>query len=77
MSVMNGFRAELLDKIVGLEWPCDRSRPMAAGLTIGKVFLPQVRETEGVTDASPLIEQPLLTQLWRTGGARYLRARQC
>ena len=59
MSVMNGFRAELLDKIVGLN---GHALVQAHG---GKMrnweqILEDVRETPRVVDASPLIEQPLL-----------------
>ncbi len=59
MSVMNGFRAELLDKIVGLN---GHAIVQAYGgrLDNWENVLAQVRATEGVTDASPLIEQPLL-----------------
>ncbi|MEZ5682280.1 MAG: lipoprotein-releasing ABC transporter permease subunit [Erythrobacter sp.] len=60
MSVMNGFRAELLDKIVGLN---GHAIVQAYG---GKMenwesILQEVRKTPGVVEASPLIEQPLLT----------------
>ncbi len=60
MSVMNGFRAELLDKIVGLN---GHAIVQAYGgrLDNWENVLAQVRATGGVTDASPLIEQPLLT----------------
>lgn len=60
MSVMNGFRAELLDKIVGLN---GHAIVQAYG---GKMddwenILNEVKKTPGVVEASPLIEQPLLT----------------
>jgi len=59
MSVMNGFRGELLDKIVGLN---GHAIVQAYGgeLDNWESVLEEVRETEGVTSASPLIEQPLL-----------------
>ena len=59
MSVMNGFRAELLDKIVGLN---GHAIVQAYGgrLDNWESVLDEVRETPGVVDASPLIEQPLL-----------------
>jgi len=59
MSVMNGFRAELFDKIVGLN---GHAIVQAYGgrLDDWQGVLKQVRETPGVTRASPLIEQPLL-----------------
>lgn len=60
MSVMNGFRAELLDKIVGLN---GHAIVQAYGgrLDNWEQVLEEVRATPGVTEASPLIEQPLLT----------------
>ncbi|MBO80076.1 lipoprotein-releasing ABC transporter permease subunit [Citromicrobium bathyomarinum] len=59
MSVMNGFRAELLDKIVGLN---GHAIVQAYGgrLDNWESVLKEIRETEGVEKASPLIEQPLL-----------------
>jgi len=58
MSVMNGFRAELLDKIVGLN---GHAIVQAYGgrLDDWENILEEVRATPGVVDASPLIEQPL------------------
>ena len=60
MSVMNGFRAELFDKIVGLN-----------GHAVVQGYGGQMRDwrnivtlaeaTPGVTSATPLIEQPLMT----------------
>lgn len=60
MSVMNGFRAELLDKIVGLN---GHAIVQAYGgrLENWQAVLDDVKRTPGVTSASPLIEQPLLT----------------
>ena len=59
MSVMNGFRAELFDKIVGLN-----GHAVVQGyngrLADWRDVLAEVRKTPGVTEASPLIEQPLL-----------------
>ncbi len=60
MSVMNGFRAELLDKIVGLN---GHAIVQAYGgrMDDWENILEEVRNTPGVVSASPLIEQPLLT----------------
>ncbi|TMM50049.1 lipoprotein-releasing ABC transporter permease subunit [Qipengyuania marisflavi] len=60
MSVMNGFRAELLDKIVGLN---GHAIVQAYGgrMDDWEDVLQEVRKTPGVVEASPLIEQPLLT----------------
>lgn len=59
MSVMNGFRAELFDKIVGLN-----GHAVVQGyngrLADWREVLKEVKATPGVTEASPLIEQPLL-----------------
>ena len=59
MSVMNGFRAELLDKIVGLN---GHAIVQGYGSRIDnwEQVLENIRETPGVVSASPLIEQPLL-----------------
>ena len=60
MSVMNGFRAELFDKIVGLN---GHAIVQAYGgrLDNWESVLANVERTPGVVEASPLIEQPLLT----------------
>ena len=59
MSVMNGFRAELFDKIVGLN-----GHAVIQGydgrLDGWQQILADARRTPGVIEASPLIEQPLL-----------------
>ena len=59
MSVMNGFRAELFDKIVGLN---GHALVQAYGgrLENWRTVLDDARHTPGVIHASPLIEQPLL-----------------
>ncbi|MFB0611597.1 lipoprotein-releasing ABC transporter permease subunit [Aurantiacibacter poecillastricola] len=59
MSVMNGFRAELLDRITGLN---GHAVVQAYGgrLENWEEVLEEVRQTPGVVEASPLIEQPLL-----------------
>ena len=59
MSVMNGFRAELLDKIVGLNGHAI-IQAYGGRLDDWQNVLQEVRQTPGVTRASPLIEQPLL-----------------
>jgi lipoprotein-releasing system permease protein len=59
MSVMNGFRAELFDKIVGLN-----GHAVVQGydgrLADWQVIAAQARNTPGVTSATPLIETPLM-----------------
>ena len=59
MSVMNGFRGELLDKIVGLNGHAV-IQAYGGRLENWQEILAQVRKTPGVVHASPLIEQPLL-----------------
>lgn len=60
MSVMNGFRAELFDKIVGLN-----GHAVVQGIDGGLADWQEVarwaRATPGVTRALPLIEQPLMS----------------
>mgnify|MGYP003578350176 CR=1 FL=1 len=59
MSVMNGFRAELFDKIVGLN-----GHAIVQGydgrLTNWEQVANAARKTPGVQSATPLIEQPLM-----------------
>jgi lipoprotein-releasing system permease protein len=59
MSVMNGFRAELFDKIVGLN---GHAVVQGFGGRLGnwEQIADQARKTPGVTSALPLIEQPLM-----------------
>ena len=59
MSVMNGFRAELFDKIVGLNGHA-LVQSYGGRLENWREVLADVKATPGVTRASPLIEQPLL-----------------
>jgi len=59
MSVMNGFRAELLDKIVGLNGHAI-IQAYGGRLDNWQAVLKDVQATPGVVQASPLIEQPLL-----------------
>jgi lipoprotein-releasing system permease protein len=60
MSVMNGFRAELFDKIVGLNGHAV-VQGYGGRLQDWRQILNDVKQTDGVTDATALIEQPLLT----------------
>ncbi|HEY0960616.1 MAG TPA: lipoprotein-releasing ABC transporter permease subunit [Novosphingobium sp.] len=59
MSVMNGFRAELFDKIVGLNGHAI-IQAYGGRLDNWQQVLEDARKTPGVIRASPLIEQPLL-----------------
>ena len=62
MSVMNGFRAELIDKIVGLNGHAV-IQAYGGRLENWQEIVARARATPGVTHASPLIEQPLLASL--------------
>ena len=59
MSVMNGFRAELFDKIVGLNGHAV-IQGYGGRLDNWQQILKDTKSTPGVTDATALIEQPLL-----------------
>ncbi len=59
MSVMNGFRAELFEKIVGLNGHAV-VQGYGGRLPDWRDILKQAKATPGVTSATPLIEQPLL-----------------
>jgi lipoprotein-releasing system permease protein len=58
MSVMNGFRAELFDKIVGLNGHAV-VQGYGGRLPDWQSVLKQTKATAGVTSATPMIEQPL------------------
>lgn len=59
MSVMNGFRADLLDKITGLNGHAV-IQAYGGRLPDWQHILQEARNTPGVTRATPIIEQPLL-----------------
>jgi len=63
MSVMNGFRAELFDKIVGLNGHAviqGYANGSKNGIEGWQQIAAEARKTPGVTSVTPLIEQPLL-----------------
>ena len=59
MSVMNGFRAELFDKIVGLNGHAV-VQGYGGRLADWRDIMAEAKATKGVTSATPLIEQPLM-----------------
>ncbi len=59
MSVMNGFRADLFDKIVGLNGHAV-IQGYGGRLDDWQQILNDAKKTPGITEATPLIEQPLL-----------------
>lgn len=60
MSVMNGFRAELFDKIVGLNGHAV-VQGIGGRLTDWREVVKQAEATPGVTRAVPLVDQPLMS----------------
>ncbi|MCW3848798.1 lipoprotein-releasing ABC transporter permease subunit [Sphingomonas sp. LB-2] len=58
MSVMNGFRAELFDKITGLNGHAV-IQGYGGQLRDWREIVRQAKATPGITSATPLIEQPL------------------
>jgi lipoprotein-releasing system permease protein len=59
LSVTNGFRAELFDKIVGLNGHAV-VQGYGGRLPDWRLIMAEARKTKGVTSATPLIEQPLM-----------------
>ncbi|UYV14941.1 lipoprotein-releasing ABC transporter permease subunit [Porphyrobacter sp. ULC335] len=72
MSVMNGFRGELLDKIVNLN---GHAVVQAYGgkLENWQSLLANIERTPGVVEASPMIEKPLLVSFNGNVEAIFLR----
>lgn len=59
LSITNGFRAELFDKIVGLNGHAV-VQGYGGRLPAWREIMAEARKTPGVTSATPLIEQPLM-----------------
>jgi lipoprotein-releasing system permease protein len=59
MSVMNGFRAELFDKIIGLNGHAV-VQSYGGRLPDWQQILAEAKRTPGVVSATPLVEQPLM-----------------
>jgi len=59
MSIMNGFRAELFDKITGLNGHAV-IQGYGGQLRDWRTVLAEAKATPGITSATPLIEQPLV-----------------
>ncbi len=75
MSVMNGFRAELIDRITSLN---GHAVVQAYGgrLESWEDVLAQVQDTPGVTRATPMVEQPLLATFSGRAEAVLVRGNQ-
>lgn len=72
MSVMGGFRTEMLEKFSGLNGHAV-IQAYGGELDQWEGVLEQVRATPGVTGASPLIEQPLLASFNGRANAIFVR----
>ncbi len=72
MSVMNGFRAELFDKITGLNGHAI-IQGYEGRLTDWQRISDAARKVPGVTSATPLIEQPLMASANNRVEAVFLR----
>ncbi|MDJ0977882.1 MAG: lipoprotein-releasing ABC transporter permease subunit [Erythrobacter sp.] len=72
MSVMNGFRGELTDKIVGLNGHAI-IQAYGGKLEDWENILEDVKATPGVADASPLIERPTVVSFNGVASAIFLR----
>jgi len=72
MSVMGGFRSEMLEKFSGLNGHAI-IQAYGGELDNWEGVLEEVRATEGVTHASPLIEQPLLASFNGRANAIFVR----
>jgi lipoprotein-releasing system permease protein len=59
MSIMNGFRAELFDKITGLNGHAV-IQGYGGQIRDWRTVLAEAKATPGITSATPLIEQPLV-----------------
>src|SRR3569623_1923050 len=59
MSVMNGFRAELFDKIIGLNGHAV-VQGYGGRLPDWQQIVQEAKRTPGITSAVPMIEQPLM-----------------
>jgi lipoprotein-releasing system permease protein len=75
MSVMNGFRAELLDRITELNGHAV-VQPYGGRMDDWQQVLEQTRATDGVTRAVPLVEQPLLATYGGRAEAVLVRGNQ-
>jgi lipoprotein-releasing system permease protein len=73
MSVMNGFRAELFDKIVGLNGHAVVQAYEDRPFTNWQQIADEAKATPGVTSAIPLIEQPLAATVDGRSGLIILR----
>jgi lipoprotein-releasing system permease protein len=72
MSVMNGFRGELLDKITGLNGHAV-VQGYGGRLDNWQSVLANLEKTPGVVEASPMIEKPLLVLFNGNAEAIFLR----
>ena len=73
MSVMNGFRAELMDRILGLNGHLAVSAPLGDGLNDFDSVAKRLRSVEGVVRVTPIIEGQAMATVRGTAGGALVR----
>ena len=73
MSVMNGFRAELMDKLLGFNGDLNVYPIAAGGLTDYESMAKRIGSVNGVTRATPMIEGQVLVSSGRSSNGAKVR----
>ena len=73
MSVMNGFRAELMGRILGLNGHLGVSAPLGDGLKDFDSVAKRLRSVEGVVRVTPIIEGQAMATVRGTAGGALVR----
>ena len=73
MSVMNGFRAELMGRILGLNGHLGVSAPLGDGLKDFDSVAKRLRSVEGVVRVTPIVEGQAMATVRGTAGGALVR----
>ena len=73
MSVMNGFRAELMGRILGLNGHLGVSAPLGEGLKDFDAVAKRLRNVDGVVRVTPIIEGQAMATVRGTAGGALVR----
>lgn len=73
MAVMNGFRAELMDRILGLNGHLGVSAPLGDGLKDFDLVAKRIRSVEGVVRVTPIIEGQAMATVRGTASGALVR----
>ena len=73
MSVMNGFRAELMGRILGLNGHLGVSAPLGDGLKDFDAVAKRLRNVDGVVRVTPIIEGQAMATVRGTAGGALVR----